>query len=177
MRPPEQIETNRLLLRVPTIADAEFIFAGYAQDLEVTRYLTWRPHQSVAETEKFLAMCLDDWKGERRFAYSIVLKNKNDVIGMIGITTANFRAELGYVLARYYWGKGIITEAVRALVDWAFSQGHIYRVWAVCDVENVASARVLEKVGMQREGILRRYIMHPNVSDEPRDCYCYSVVK
>jgi hypothetical protein len=53
----------------------------------------------------------------------------------------------------------------------------IFRVWALCDVDNLASARVMEKVGMQREGILRRWILHPNLSDEPRDVYCYSVVK
>jgi RimJ/RimL family protein N-acetyltransferase len=56
-------------------------------------------------------------------------------------------------------------------------QNAIYRVWATCDVENLASAHVLEKAGMQKEGILRRYILHPNISPEPRDSYCYSVIK
>jgi RimJ/RimL family protein N-acetyltransferase len=85
--------------------------------------------------------------------------------------------DLGYVLERASWGKGYMTEAVRFLVDWAVSQPSIYRVWATCDVTNLASAHVLEKVGMQREGVLRRWIMHPNLSEEPRDCYCYALVK
>lgn len=177
MRPPESFETVRLLLRRPIMADAEAIFKCYAQDPEVTRYVTWRPHQNLSETQQFLSTCIDAWQGDRRFPYSIVLKNKSALVGMIEITIANFRAEVGYVLARQHWGQGIMTEAARALVDWALSQPQIYRVWAVCDVENAASARVLEKVGMQREGILRRYIMHPNVSNEPRDCYCYAIVK
>jgi ribosomal-protein-alanine N-acetyltransferase len=62
-------------------------------------------------------------------------------------------------------------EVVRVIVDWALSQQSIYRICAFCDMENTASARVMEKVGMQREGLLRRYIIHPNISDEPRDCY------
>ena len=70
-----------------------------------------------------------------------------------------------------------MTEAVRAVVSWAISEREVYRVWAVCDVENPASARVMEKAGMQEEGILRRWTMHPNSSDEPRDCYCYAMTK
>ena len=70
-----------------------------------------------------------------------------------------------------------MTEAVRAVVDWAFSLEEVFRVWAVCDTANTASARVLEKAGMAREGILRRWIVHPNVSSEPRDCFVYSKVR
>jgi RimJ/RimL family protein N-acetyltransferase len=70
-----------------------------------------------------------------------------------------------------------MTEAARAVVDWALGQPGIYRVWAVCDVENAASTRVLEKVGMQREGVLRRWIIHPGVDAVPRDCYCYAIIK
>ncbi len=70
-----------------------------------------------------------------------------------------------------------MTEAVKAIVDWVLKQESIHRVWAFCDVENLASARVLEKVGMQREGVLRRWMIHPNVSDEPRDCYCYAITR
>ena len=85
--------------------------------------------------------------------------------------------ELGYVLARFYWGNGYMTEAVQGLVHWALKQKQIYRIWAVCDVDNIASARVMEKAGMQREGILRRWSVHPNLSPEPRDSYCYAIVK
>ncbi|MCI0650822.1 MAG: GNAT family N-acetyltransferase [Planctomycetes bacterium] len=68
-------------------------------------------------------------------------------------------------------------EALRPLVEWALGQVAIHRVWAFCDVDNLASARVLEKLGMEREGILRRWFVHPNVSAFPRDCYSYSLVK
>jgi RimJ/RimL family protein N-acetyltransferase len=96
---------------------------------------------------------------------------------MIAARVDGHKWELGYVLARGYWGRGYMTEALKALVNWAVQQSEIYRVWAVCDVDNLASARVMEKAGMRREGILRRWSIHPNVSDEPRDSYCYSIVK
>jgi len=84
---------------------------------------------------------------------------------------------VGYLIARAHWNQGYASEAVRSLIAWATSVPTMWRVWAVCDVENVASARVLEKVGMQREGLLRRFVTHPNASDAPRDCYAYSMVR
>ena len=70
-----------------------------------------------------------------------------------------------------------MSEATHAVIDWAFQQPSIYRVYATTDVENVASQHVLEKVGMQCEGILRKYILHPNISNVPRDSYLYAIVK
>jgi [ribosomal protein S5]-alanine N-acetyltransferase len=82
-----------------------------------------------------------------------------------------------YSLARAYWRQGYATEAAGAVVAWAVSNPDIYCVWAVCDVENTASARVLEKLGLTREGVLRRWLRHPNISPEPRDCYVYARVR
>lgn len=76
----------------------------------------------------------------------------------------------GYVLARPQWGQGLMAEALRFGVDWALSQPEVFRAYSFCDVENPASARVMEKAGMAREGILRRYHTCPNLSPEPRDC-------
>ena len=177
MRPPEHIETGRLVLRIPTTADAEAIFNSYAQDSEVTRYLIWRPHKNIQETEGFLTDCAVAWEGNVRFPYVMTLKQSGAIIGMIEIRIDDFKADVGYVIARQHWGKGIATEALYSLVEWALRQASIYRVWALCDVDNPASGRVLEKVGMQREGLLRRQIVHPNINDEPRACYCYAVVK
>jgi RimJ/RimL family protein N-acetyltransferase len=70
-----------------------------------------------------------------------------------------------------------MTEAARSVVHWAIGLPLVYRVWAVCDIDNKASARVLEKIGMQRESILRRYIIHPTMSAEPRNCLVYSIVR
>jgi RimJ/RimL family protein N-acetyltransferase len=177
MKPPEIIETSRLRLRPPVIEDAESIFASYAQDAEVVKYLEWRPHKSVKETRKFLRRCLSCWKRGSEFPWIITRKEDGRLIGMIEIKIDKFMAGLGYVLARAYWGSGYMPEAARAIADWGLEQKTIFRIWAFCDVDNSASARVMEKIGMRREGILRRRTIHPNVSDEPRDVYCYSVVK
>jgi RimJ/RimL family protein N-acetyltransferase len=81
---------------------------------------------------------------------------------------------VGYVIARAEWGKGYATEALRAVIEDGLAQPEITRVAAVCDVENLASARVMEKASMVKEGILVRHMVHPNISDEPRDVYSYS---
>jgi [ribosomal protein S5]-alanine N-acetyltransferase len=177
MNPPELFITDRLLLRKPTLSDAEAIFNTYAQDPEVTRFLTWFPHKSILETQEFIIGCLASWKGGQRFPYVITLKENDSVIGMIEIRIDGFKADLGYGMGKNYWGNGYMVEALLALVGWALGQPGIYRVWAVCDTENTKSARVLEKGGMQREGVLRRFIIHPNISNEPRDCYLYAIVK
>ncbi len=177
MRPPEVIETVRLMLRPPAAADAKAIFDSFGQDWEVTRFLTWRPHENVQRAEKFVERCIAAWQNNAPFPWVIVLKGEDKLVGIIELRPESFKVEVGYALASAYWRRGIMTEAVHRITNWALSQPEIYRVWAVCDVENVASARVLEKAGMTREGILRRYIIHPNVSDEPRDCYCYAAVK
>ena len=177
IKPPETLETSRLLLRLPILDDIDIIFRKYAQDEEVAKYMIWRPHESVNDTREFILHCIQCWKDKPVFPWIIASKNDNELIGMIELRIDKTRADLGYVIAREYWGKGYATEVTKIVVDWALSQDSIFRVWATCDVENIASARVLEKAGMQREGVLRRYLIHPNLSDKPRDSYCYSVVK
>ena len=177
MKPPEKFETDRLVLRPARLSDAESIFQTFAQDPEVTRYTSWRPHTSIAQTLEFLAGCEQAWQGDRRFPYIITLKGSNSAIGLFEIRLEGFKAEVGYGIGKAYWGKGYTTEAARASIDWGLAQPSIYRVWAVCDVDNIGSRRVMEKAGMLREGILRRGIIHPNISAEPRDCYLYAVVK
>lgn len=177
MKMPEQIETERLVLRGPRLEDVHAIFTGWSQDKEVTRYLTWRPHQRIEQTNEFIQGCLSAWKQETRFPYMITLQNNHEVIGMIDPRIEGSKVGIGYVAGRAHWGKGYIPEATRAIIDWAFQQTSIYRVYATTDVENLASQRVLEKVHMQCEGILRKYIIHPNLSDIPRDSYIYAITK
>jgi ribosomal-protein-alanine N-acetyltransferase len=177
LNPPEIIETESLRLRKPVLHDAEAIFRQYAQDPEVTKYLTWHPNRSVAETREFVRLCIAAWDAKKSFQWAIIQKKRDQLIGMIGLRIDGHKWELGYVLARRYWGRGYMTEAVKALVNWGLKQPEVYRIWAVCDVENPASARVMEKAGMKREGILRRWSVHPNISAEPRDSYCYAITR
>lgn len=176
MKPPEQIETERLILRKPRMDDAPAVFSGWVQDPEVTHFLTWRPHENIGQTESLLARGIDAWEGDARFPFMIALKN-GGLIGRIELHIEGHRVELGYLMNKSFQGKGYMTETVRAIIDWAFQQPTIYRVHATTSVDNIASQRVMEKTGMLREGLLRRYIIHPNISDEPRDSYMYAIVK
>jgi ribosomal-protein-alanine N-acetyltransferase len=155
--------------------DADVIFDKYAQDPDVTKYLTWRPNRSVGETREFLQVSLVAWREGRSYHWTIVRKEDQELMGMINARVENHKWQIGYVLARAYWGKGYMTEALRKLVAWALEQPEISRIWSVCDIENRASARVMERAGMSREGTLPRWSVHPNLSPEPRDSYCYSV--
>ncbi|HEY9403985.1 MAG TPA: GNAT family N-acetyltransferase [Pyrinomonadaceae bacterium] len=177
MKPPTHIETARLVLRKPVAADVPHIYEAYARDPEVTRYLTWRPHRTVADGEEHSAQQLAAWESGKYFSWVISVKEDGELAGMISMRPEGWRVELGYVLGRRWWGRGLMTETVRAVIDYTLSEPEVFRVWAVCDVENAASARVLEKAGMRREGILRRWAMHPNMGAEPRDCFCYAKVK
>lgn len=177
INPPKTLKTDRLRLRKTKPSDAEAIFRQYAQDIEVTKYVSWRAHRDFEETREYVRMCLLAWEVGKAFHWVIERREDNQLMGMIIARVDGERLELGYVLARRFWRQGYMTEAVKGIIAWALKQKEIYRVWAVCDVDNLASARVMEKVGMQREGILRRWSVHPNLSDEPRDSYCYAITK
>ena len=174
--PPESFETPRLRLRRPTLADAPDVFA-YASDPEVTRLLAFRTHRVVATVEDFLRELAAATERGERFAWAITEAGSHRLIGMAEVRLQTGKAEIGYVLSKPFWGRGYMAEALRPVVDWALRQESIHRVWAFCDAENRASSRVLEKLGMEREGTLRKWFVHPNLSDAPRDCLCYSIVR
>lgn len=175
--PPKTLKTDRLRLRKAKLSDAEPIFRQYAQDPEVTKYVSWRAHANLEETREYVRMCLLAWDIGKAFHWVIERTEDKQVIGMVIARAGGEKWELGYVLARAHWGQGYMTEALKALIAWALKQKEIFRIWAVCDIDNVASARVMEKAGMEREGVLRRWSVHPNLSPEPRDSFCYAIVK
>jgi RimJ/RimL family protein N-acetyltransferase len=174
---PQLFETARLRLRPPRPEDAQVIFDTYAQNPNVTRYLVWLPHRSVETTKHFISYCTERWAAKTAFSYVITRISDHDLLGMVELQIDRHGASIGYVLAEKYWGQGFMPEAAGCLVSHALLETAIFRVQAFCDVENAASARTLEKIGMLREGLLRRYIIHPAMSSEPRDCYLYAVTR
>ena len=191
--PPDTFETPRLRLRRPLMEDAPNIFARYANDPEVTRYLPWRPHRDVEETQTFLRRLLKSIGSRETSAWVIESLEDRRIMGLVTINVDSARESdflsteeerlryckvfIAFHLSRSEWGRGYATEAARTLIDWAIGQPQVVRIWTVVDVDNVASIRVLEKVGMIREGLLKRWSIHPNVSPEPRDFYAYGLVK
>ena len=171
---PNFLETRRLRLRKPKTADAARIFAAYGQDSRVAHYMIWQPHTEVGQTREFIQGCLESWEGEDRLPYVIVHKGKDEPIGMLDARIHGHMVDIGYVLARTEWGRGLMPEAIEALVTQLLSSAGIFRIQATCDVDNTASRRTLEKSGFKQEGRLERHTIHPNISAEPRACYMYA---
>ncbi|MDD9933055.1 MAG: GNAT family N-acetyltransferase [Myxococcales bacterium] len=173
MTPPECLESSRLILRPPGQEDAPAIFDGYARDPEVVRYLTWPVHRDLGDTRAFLDSAERDWTRGKSFTWALTERGDDTCLGMVGFRPEGFRGDMGYVLRRDRWGRGYMSEAAGRLLDWLKAQPELYRVSAVCDVDNHASARVMEKIGMQYEGIQRRAMRH-NIDEEPRDVKSYA---
>lgn len=169
------LQTERLLLRRLTFDDAEDVFA-YASDPEVTRYLMWLPHQSIADSLTFITTALERYKTGLTAPWAIVLTAENKVIGTcdyIHWWPDHGRAEIGYALSRDYWGRGLMTEAVKEIIAYGFEVKGVNRIQAMCEIANIGSARVMEKAGMSFEGILREYMMQ---HDQLRDMKLYAIL-
>lgn len=173
---PPTLETERLILRKVSLEDAEAVFA-YASDPEVARYANWETHRSVKDSRAFLEFVVSkrmsggepDWgivyKGDRRFV---------GTCGFISRSPDHARAEIGCVLARAYWGMGLMPEALRAMINFGFERMSLNRIEGRCIAENVASARLMEKSGMFYEGTLKQQEF---IKGAYRDIKVYAILK
>lgn len=177
MKAPRRFKTDRLILRKPRTADAEAIFAGYAADGEVTRFLAWPKHRSLDATRQFLEFSDAEWACWPAGPYLITLREDGRIIGSTGLAFETpQRASTGYVLAKSLWGCGFATESLRAVIEIARLVG-LVRLYALCHTDHAPSWRVLEKCGFSREGILQRYCEFPNLlPDIPCDVFCYALI-
>ena len=173
---PETFDLARIRLRRPALADADAVFA-WGSDPEVARFAEWPRSTSAEESLGRLRQRAADWESGAEYYWIITLAHDDRAIGAIASTVTQHAADFGYLLDTRYWGHGYATEAARAIVAWALSLPAVRRVWATCDTENVASARVLERAGLVLEGTLRRAIVRPNLSHEPRDAFLYAKVR
>ncbi|MBB4634074.1 GNAT family N-acetyltransferase [Longimicrobium terrae] len=174
MIPPERFTTGRLIIRRAQPSDAGAMFERWAQDPDVTRYLSWTPHRRVEDTEAYLAFCTRQWEARREFVWMLQAAESDTLIGSISARPGDHGINLGYLLTRDAWGGGLMTEAATAVTEWWLAQEGVFRVWATCHPGNAASARVLEKSGFQFEGRLRRWEEYPNAGAEPMDSLSFS---
>ena len=175
---PDRIETTNLVLRRPQPEDAQAIFDNWAQDTEVTRFLTWKPHTNIGQTREFITWSCQRAEDGERNPFIIESADSHSVIGMIDANPSNAHSVmLGYVLARNWWGQGLMAQAARALAELCLAEPEIWRVWAGCAPQNGQSARVMEKAGLVYEGCARRFVVLPNLSEQPHDLLIYARVK
>ena len=154
-----ELTTTRLLLRKFKRSDAHDVFA-YASDPQVALYTQWDHHRDLMTTRQFVATVLKGYREGHPAPWGIVLRRTGKLIGAIGLrnwSLEHARAEVGYVLSRDYWGQGYVTEALNAVLAFGFTQMELHRIQAKAVPENRGSTRVMEKVGMRCEALLRDY--------------------
>ncbi len=154
----QTMETERLILRRFRIEDAPEMYANWASDPEVTRFLTWPVHADVGVTKALLTDWVAQYEDGGYFNWAMELKETGEVIGNISVVRLKEdieAAEIGYCMSRSQWGRGLMPEALRAVMDYLFDVVGCNRVAAVHDVNNPKSGRVMDKAGMKLEGILR----------------------
>lgn len=174
--PVPLLRTERLTLRWPRLADAPHVFDAWATDPEVTRFLTWTPHESVdTVVSEFLRPAIH--RLGRGSEITWMVEHPDDgLIGSIGGRPhPDHGVEIGYAFARSHWGRGYASEAARAVADAFLGRDGVVRVWAYTHVDNVASGRVLENAGMTHEGTLKRWGRCG--AGEPVDCHVYAVTR
>jgi ribosomal-protein-alanine N-acetyltransferase len=175
---PRAIETQRLYLRIPGPDDVETVFA-YASDPVATRFMAWPTAVEVDDSRDFLDDVAAGWAAGDDFCYAVTERGDGCICGAAACQFDAHGAEIGYILAPSFWGRGYATEAAGAIIAAAWKNPDLYRIWATCVLGNEASVRVLEKLGMRYEGRLARWIKCPNLDGDsiPRDAYCYAITR
>lgn len=164
-RPPT-LETQRLILRPIELSDAEAIFQ-YAKNPNVSRFTLWEPHQTIQDSLNYIKEYVFNYYAQGvPEPFGISLKeNPQKLIGTVGCFWSSRHdksMELAYAISEDYWGQGLVAEAAQTVIDYCFKEFSLKRIQARCKIENKASARVMEKIGMSYEGTLKSEIYHRN---------------
>ncbi|MCB2312823.1 GNAT family N-acetyltransferase [Clostridium tagluense] len=170
------IETDRLIIREFNEDDFKAIHA-YASKPEVTMYLPFGPNSEM-DTHIFLKKVIDYQTLKPRYDYefAVVLKQNNILIGACGIHVTNINnkeGSIGYCYDKQYWGNGYASESSDAIINFGFEKLNLHRIFATCHPDNIASAKVMEKIGMIKEGRLRE---HKLQKGKWRDSFLYSIL-
>lgn len=154
----QTIETSRLILRKAMIADAEAMFRNWANDSEVTKYLTWTAHKDVDVTKSIIANWVESYQKDDYYQWMIVLKETGEPIGSLMASCVGRApaAHIGYCIGKKWWHQGIMTEALRAVIRYLFDEVGFQRIEAMHDPNNPHSGAVMRKCGMTYEGTHRQ---------------------
>ena len=154
-----KLETERLLLRRFELSDAEEMFENWANDSEVTKYLTWPAHQNITVTKSVLEDWVSQYDNNQYYQWGIELKEDNQLIGSIGIVRLDNQIKsvhVGFCIGQKWWGKGIMSEALEKLMDYFFNEIKANRVDSRHDPRNIGSGKVMQNCGMLYEGTVKQ---------------------
>ena len=172
------LQTERLIIKEISIEDAEHIHAIHSI-AEVDEYNTLGLPNNIEETKKLIIPAIEDQsnKVRKQFAWIVSLKKTNEIIGLCGmfLTADKFKmGEIYYKLIPKLWGNGYATEIAKSLVNFGFNDLKLHRIEAGAAVENIKSLRVLDKIGMTKEGVRRKILP---IRGEWIDGYQYAIVE
>lgn len=151
------LETPRLILRRARPDDAQLMFDNWANDPDVTKFLTWPPHRSVEVTKQIINSWVAQYEKDGYYQWVIVLKEIDQPIGSLIVNTVG-RAEsahVGYCIGKAWWHRGLMSEALQRVIDFLFDEVGYHRVESLHDPNNPNSGAVMRKCGMQYEGTMR----------------------
>lgn len=154
-----QLETERLILRSFEKTDGPAMYRNWCSDPEVTRFLSWPCHASEEVSKELAAHWEEEAKAPDWYQWAIVPRDSGEPVGSLGVVRRRDEialCELGYCIGKAWWGQGLMTEAVKAVIRYLFEAVGANRIEAHHDVNNPASGRVMRKAGMTFEGILRQ---------------------
>ncbi len=169
------LDTPRLILRALRMDDLDDLYR-YASDPAIDQHTPWAHYQSVEEARQDLARYVMQYTAEDMGVWGIERRADGRLIGICNFSywyPPDRRAEIGYTIARDAWGHGLATEAAQALISFGFQHMNLARIEAICTPDNRASERVLQKVGMQFEGLLRSYQIWRG---KPQDLKMYAII-
>jgi [ribosomal protein S5]-alanine N-acetyltransferase len=170
------IETERLVLRKPNTGDIDEMFR-YRSDKAFMQYIPHRYATKREEVEKMMGIILQLIDNNEGINWAITQKGDDTIMGLVGYVRFNkdhFRAEIGYMLHTPYQGKGILTEAAQAVVDYGFETLGLHSIEAIINSENTASQGVVERLGFTRDAFFRDYLHH---GGQFMDAYVYSLLE
>lgn len=153
-------EKERLILRKLEWIDVADYFE-FASDPLVSTSTLWNKHETIDDTRRYLREMMDKHNSRQAYHWGIIYKSTNKLIGRTGFISwdlVHSRAEIGYAIASEYWNKGFITEATKEIIRYGFEKLELNRIEGRCNDINTSSARVMEKLGMKQEGVLREQL-------------------
>lgn len=147
-----RIETERLIIRKYKITDTEDMFTNWASSTAVTRFLTWAPYTRTADCRAYIKSRIEAYQNPDCYDWVIEWKENHQAIGSISVVKYDeekLSAEVGYCLGEAYWHKGIMTEALKAVIRYLFKETDFERIEACHDSRNICSGKVMEKCGLK----------------------------
>ena len=143
-------------------------------DANVMRYMGFKTHRSVDEATALIRTYANS---ATRWQAVCPDGDATDILGIVGLEIHRHQAAVTIMFRRDWKARGAGREFSVPFVKWIFTHPQIWRVWAYCHVDNIPVQRVLERMGAVQEGLLRRFEVFPNLSDEPQDAYVYAIVR